>query len=143
VKIEGSVHALIDLDSVTVALHWERLKLAGSHVAALPVRLQGNPSWAYMTGTGSDADQPLPKFVKYPLEAELRLNQPAPTFIRIFFDRNFESAKDERRVVHNNKDVHHGGHPMLFKKLICMPAGPIAKDTKQSYEMRLLFESHD
>lgn len=140
-KMEGSIHALIDLASVIIAFHWDRMQIADSHVAALPIRPLDRPSWVYMTGTGSDSAQPMPKFAAYPFEAELRLQRPTAIFIKTFFDRNFESAREKPFLVHNNKDVQYGTRPKLFKKMICMPGGSVAKDTQQTYELRLEFES--
>jgi hypothetical protein len=140
-KMEGSVNALIDLASVIVAFHWDRMEIADSHITALPLRARERTGWVYMMATGSDSAQPMPKFADFPLEAELRLRRATPTYIRTFFDRNFESAAGKTRLVHNNKDVQNGGHPMLFKKMICLPGGPVAKGTEQTYELRLEFES--
>jgi hypothetical protein len=142
-KMEGTIDALIDLSSVTVAFHWDRMQVADSHTVALPLRQLDRPSWVYMMATGNDRAQLTPTFAAYPFEAELRLRRTTPMYIKTFFDRNFESATEKPRLVNNNKDVQYGTRPKLFKKMICMPGGAVEKGTQQTYAIRLEFESRE
>lgn len=148
IQIEGEITALIDLDDISLASVWDRRQIADSHLADLPVRTQGRVTWAYMTSTGRDAAQALPDsagaFVaKYPLEAELRLRRPTPTFVRIFFDQNFESAAGQRLLVHTNKDHVFRDGRKSFEKLVFMPGGSVAKGATQTYKMRFEFETQE
>lgn len=140
VQIEGEVLPLVDLRGIGVWGTWDRRQLADSHIATLPVRTQGRPSWKYIASNGGDSPKPLPPGVKYPFEAELKLRRPTPTFIRFFIDRNFEAADPTPLLIHNDKNM-----TLLtgasYEKLISFKAGAVAKGQRQTYKVRFEFET--
>jgi hypothetical protein len=124
VAIAGTVTPLIPLTGVGFRPRWDHAQIQDD---SLKVRTQGAKSWTEMASSGSDSGVPLPAGVTYPLEAELQIKRPKPTFLHLFFDERFAGlTKDE--FIHNNKEG---------LKLTCMNTrGPIAPGQTQSYKVR-------
>ena len=141
VQIEGEVMPLVDLRSIALKTRWDRRQIADSHLAAMPMRSQGGRGWVYMPSSGSDAAVPLPANRKFPLEAELRLRRPEPTFMKLFFDRNFEVAEGKQVFVHNDKDVMLGDYGMAYMSLTSLVGDAVAKGQKQTFKVRFEFET--
>jgi hypothetical protein len=138
VQIEGEVLALVDLRAVGLWSFWDRRQIADSHIAAVPMRTQGRPSWVYMPSTGIDRAKPLPAGAAYPLEIELRLRRPTPIFVRYFIDRNFEPSDSKPVLIHNDKDM---VSEKSYEKVISFSVGAVAKGQRQTYQVRFQFES--
>jgi hypothetical protein len=140
VRLEGEVLALADLRSIGLWGTWDRRQLADSHIATLPVRTQGRPSWTYLGSNGGDSAKPLPPGVKCPFEAELKLRRPTSTFVRFFIDQNFEAADPKPLLVHNDKNMTlRSGES--YEKLISFTAGAVPKGQRQTYKVRFEFET--
>lgn len=144
VVIEASLVALVDLKRVSWDPHWDRDQVADSHVAATPLRTQGAHGWIPQFSSGSDAVTPLPAGVDFPLEAEVKLARPEPTYLRIFIDKNFDTSRGARMMVNNNKDFEAlPSHRMYYEKLIGGTAGgPLLKGQRDSIKIRYEFETH-
>jgi hypothetical protein len=147
VKIEGVVRALIDLRNVGLWSNWDRTLLADTHIALVPVRTQGREGWVYMQSTGQDSAKPLPQLVwplaaTFPLEIQLKLRRETPTYLKLLLDRNFESA-EERRLVHNDKDVALPQGGRRYGKIISMISGKVPEGTEQTYQVRYEFETRE
>lgn len=147
VKIEGVVRALIDLEKVGLWTHWDRRQIADSHIASVPVRTQGREGWVYMHSTGIDRAHPLPQDVPgftaaFPLEVELKLARPSPTYLKLLLDRNFESAP-KRMLVHNDKDVSLPNGGRRYGKIISMTSTAVPKGGQQTFRVRFEFETRE
>lgn len=147
VKVEGVVRALIDLDKIGLWSHWDRRQIADSHIARVPVRTQGREGWVYMHSTGIDRAHPLPQDVPgyvatFPLEVELKLARPTPTYLKMLLDRNFESA-EKRMLVHNDKDVPLPEGGRRYGKIISMTSRAVPKGGQQTYQVRFEFETRE
>jgi hypothetical protein len=144
ITIEGSVLPLIEMTSVAFDPHWDRTQLADSHQGAVPMRTQGRVGWVPMPSSGRDGATPLPAGLNFPLEIELRLRRPDPTFVRVFYDQVFEAYAGKRTLIHNNKDYFDPkAKRMLYEKLTGISAGPVAKGARQSFKVRFVFETQE
>lgn len=142
VKIEATIVPLIDLSTVAFIPHWDRTELADSHQNAVPMRPQDRPSWVHMPSSGTDSAVPMPKWLKFPLEIELRLRRPEPTFVRVFYDKIFEAGADARQIIHNNKDGSDSAQrKIVYDKLTGITAGPVPKGARQTFHARFFFET--
>jgi hypothetical protein len=82
--------------------------------------------------------------LNFPLEIELRLRRPDPTFVRVFYDQVFEAYVGKRTLIHNNKDYFDPkAKRMLYEKLTGISAGPVAKGARQSFKVRFVFETQE
>jgi hypothetical protein len=142
IAIDASMLPLIDLRSVAFDPHWNRTQLADSHQGAVPMRTQGRVGWVPMPSSGRDGVTPLPQGVDFPLEIELRLRRPEPTFVRVFYDQVFEAYAGKRVLIHNNKDFFDSRrNVMLYEKLTGISAGPVARGARQTFKMHFTFET--
>ncbi len=142
IQIEGTLLPLIDLSSVAFDPHFNRTQIADSHLALLPVRTQGRGGWIYMPSSGRDGATPLPDGVDFPLEAQLRLRRDQPIFLKIFYDKNFESAAGKRVLIHNNKDGWEAkADKVIFEKLVGIAGYPVPKGARQTFKVRFEFET--
>ena len=142
VEISGSIDPHVNLEVVSFMPHWDRRMLADTHMQSMPLRTQGRHGWIHMTSSGQDGASSLPGGVDFPLEAEVKLRLPAPTFVRMFFDQPFEAAKGTKRFVHNNKDMFlNVANRVLYEKLTGITGFPVPKGAKQTYKVRFVFET--
>jgi hypothetical protein len=142
IQVEGEVVALIDIARFGFNPHWDRTQLDDSHIAMMPLRTQGKLGWHYLSSAGSDESLPLPAGVDYPLEAELKLRQAKPTFVRIFFDQNFGSPKGNRVFLYNDKDDIDGTQKiLLYEKLTCFGSDKVPKGERRPFKARFEFET--
>lgn len=139
VKIEGTIRAVTDLESVAVWNLFDRTRFADSHLSAVPVRKQGQHGWAAMASSGRDTDTLLPDRTAYPLEVELRLRQPEPTFVRIFVDKPFERVAKNKIFTHNNKDYPDNGE-RRYEKILAMRGDALASGQSVAFQLRFEFE---
>lgn len=120
VRIEAAILALMDLTSVGLWPPWDYREVAESHLKAVPIRTQGSATWASLPSSGHDRLQNMPAGVRYPVEIELRLKRPAPTYVKIFYDQKF--ADSPERIGHNTKTVPPEA-PTAFIKNFAMTKG--------------------
>ena len=106
------------------------------------MRKQGREGWLYLPSSGSDSPSQLQGHAHYPNELLLTLRRPAPTYVRLAFDKNFEAAEGKNVLSHNNKDyLQPTTRKMLYEKYISMSGGPAPKGARQTYKVRLQFET--
>ena len=142
VAIEGTVTALVDLKRAAWDPHWDRDQMADSHELVTPVRTQGRHGWVIAPSSGSDAVTPLPEFVNFPLEAELKLRRDRPTFLRLFIDQPFTTTAEKRMMVNNNKDFEAlPSQRMYYEKLVGgIESAPLKVGQSDRFKVRYEFE---
>jgi hypothetical protein len=141
VMIEGEVLPLLNLASIAFDPHWDLQQIADSHVSMVPMRTQGRPGWGFMPSSGSDGVTAMPGGVDFPLEVELRLRRPVPTYIRTFWDKTFSSHRHKRLFGHNNKDYTSPSGRAYHEKLLIIAGGPIPKGQRETFKVRYEFET--
>lgn len=142
VEIAGMIDPHVNLEVVSFMPHWDRRMLADTHMQSLPLRTQGRHGWILMGSSGQDGASSLPGGVDFPLEAEVKLRLPTPTFVRMFYDKPFEAAAGTKRFVHNNKDMFlNVANRVLYEKLTGITGFPVPKGAKQNYKVRFVFET--
>lgn len=120
IRIEAAILALMDLTSVGLWPPWDYREVADSHLKAVPIRTQGSASWASLPSSGHDRLQHMPAGVRYPVEIELKLKRPEPTYVKIFYDQKFDDSPE--RIGHNTKTVPPEA-PITFIKNFAMTKG--------------------
>ena len=133
IEMDGSAELLMELERLGLWTAWNRSQLAGGGSGPLPVRSQGQSSWTPLATRGHDRGIPLPPGVAYPLEVDLALARPVPTFVKICFDRNFESVAASRALVYNVKEQH------LIVAMVAATSIPAGQT--QTYRYRFEFET--
>lgn len=142
IQIEGSLLPLIDLSSIAFDPHFNLTQIADSHHAMLPLRTQGRGGWTYMASSGRDGATALPEGADFPLEAQLKLRRGTPTVLKIFYDKNFESASGKRVLIHNNKDGWEAkADKIIYEKLVGIAGFPVPKGAEQTFKVRFEFET--